>query len=92
MHAIMASRGDAAGNIIARRMAARHGLGFAQNARARRHIIIIGLRRRRHACIGEAQILRRIFGQAAKAYIISLFIKGDGLDFATCHIGNVETR
>ena len=92
MRAVMAGRGDAAGDIIARRMAARHGLGFAQRPRAGRHVIIISLRRRCHAGIGEAQVLRCIFGQPPKAHIISLFVKGDGLGVAACQIGNVETR
>ena len=73
----MAGGGNAAGNIIARFMPARHGLCFAQNPLAAIHIEIESLRWSGHRGIGEAQLRAVIFCHCTEAHIIGFLVKGD---------------
>ena len=78
----MRGRHDARGDVVGRIVAGRNLLALAQYARARRHVVVIDFRRRRHRRIGEAQIRGVEFVAAHGVERIGGLVEGDGVLFA----------
>ena len=83
---------DAGGDIIGRVVAGRNFLPLAQDARAGRHVVIIGFRRCRHRRIGKSQGSRVEFIAAHGAQRIRCFIEGDSVLAAGREIADDDRR
>ena len=70
---------QAAGDVVGGVMAARHLLRLAQDARARLHVVVVHLRRRRHRRIGEAQRRRVELVAGRHAQRVGLLVEVDGV-------------
>ena len=82
LRAVMRGRHDARGDVVGRVVAGRNLLALAQYARARRHVVVIDFRRRRHRRIGKPQIGGLEFVAAHGVERIGGLVEGDGVLFA----------
>jgi hypothetical protein len=79
--AVSCRRHDAARDVKRRIVAARNFLSLAKLPRARVHVVVKYLRRRRHRGIGKAQGWRVVFIAGRDTESISVFIEGNGVLF-----------
>ena len=90
--AIVCNGKEAARNVVVRVVAGGDLLAFAQNAAARLHVVVVGLRGRRHGRIGEAQVDRVELVAAHHAKRIGFFLEGDIVLFAVREAAHDDTR
>ena len=88
LRAVMRRRHDARGDVVGRVVAGRDLLALAQDARARRHVVVVDFRRRRHRRIGEAQIGGVEFVAAHGVERIGRLVEGDGVLLAGLEVAD----
>ena len=84
-------REQATGDVVGGLVAARHGLALAQDAGAGDAVVIVGLGRRRHRRVGEADACRLELVAGQQAERVGFLREGDGVLLAL-HVAHDDAR